>query len=487
MKILINLFYILVLFTAAGSAIAAECNTRDMPDELYKLIKDKKYNEAVKQAKAAYIKDRDNSEAAFVLARVYINSTLVSAINLNTGLLGFRPGESGKKEITAEMFKKATSSTFTVNQDYFRDTDEYIRSVVSRWPEARDFFYCLTKIYFYNADHKAFINTLHETAQLQKDNEQEAVDFLITYGTNLMHVNRFRRAEDVYSTLLKTFPGSVPLLSSRGVSVLKQGHTSRGAAYFDQAYRHNKKDVIVAGNIAEAAMLLRDFKKANRFLLRKSKLLPNRADVYFDLAINSMHAGPRRSKKYWKKYFKIHANHPDDEAWSKNAGVIQQAVDSDKTTLDDWHSLAVQMIQNRAPKYAIPVLHYVNLQKPHDASIVYSMAHAYDAGKNFDLQEKALFETLALLKHPDNQAEIDKDQIYYNLSRTAYALDKHDDALKHLEKIRDKQKLGASIDHMYGLIYEATGDKQKAERHYLYCTKKAKDPQTRDYCSASIK
>ncbi|MDH5737374.1 MAG: hypothetical protein OEZ23_03640 [Gammaproteobacteria bacterium] len=486
MKTMTRIVGIIVLLITISPADADECNTRDMPDELYKLINEKNYKQAVTKAKTAYENDSNNKEAAFVLARVYVNSTLLSIVNLDTEKLGFAPGESGTKKITADMLERAASSTFTVNQDYLQEADKFIRLAVKRWPEARDFYYCLTKIHFYSRDHDKFIQSLAETAELQKDHDKQAVDFLINYATELMNEERHQQAESVYRTLLKTYPNSVPVLSSLGVARLNQGFTADGASYFDKAYLLDNKDEIVVGNIAEVSMLLADFKKAEKFLLEKARLMPDKADIYFDLAMNAMHDNPAKSGKYWKMYFKIHEKHPDNEGWASNAKAIQEAVKDKERGIGDWYNLAEQMKQIRLPKYAIPLLHYVQKQSPKDATVFYSMAHAYDIGGHYDLQDIALQRTLSLIDSPENRYKLDKNQVHHNLARTSHALGKNKKALMHLSNVSSASGDGAGVHHLYGLIYNAMGDQKKAKQHFELCLKKNPDDSMKRYCERML-
>lgn len=474
------------LALSPGIGFAAECNTSDMPEELFQLIKKGEMDEALNRAKATYANDKKDKVAAFVLARVYINATLRSGVNFDLSKLGFKPGEKGSKSVTMEMLKKATSDGFTVDPAYYEEADKFVQSVVERWPEARDFYYCLTKIHFYSGNQERFIASLAKTAELQKHNEDEAVDFLMTYGTDLVRKNDFRRAARVYQVLLKTFPESVPLLSSLGVTAVKRGRTKQGMEYFDKAHQNDPEDIIVIGNYAEAAMLLGDFRTAEEFLLKKAEYLPNKADIYFDLAMNAIHAGPESSLPYWERYFKVHARHPDDEAWAKNAEKIQSAVNNAPDDLTLWQDLAYQMVNYRVPKYAIPVLSYVKQHKAHDAEVVYTMAQAYSVGSHLELEEEALLETLRRLDDPKNTYQIERDEIYYNLSRTTYLLEKYDNALDYLNRISSDTKNPARADYMYGLVYRARGDKEKAGKYFQSCIDKADGESIEQYCRGQL-
>ncbi|MDH5767065.1 MAG: tetratricopeptide repeat protein, partial [Gammaproteobacteria bacterium] len=385
-----SIFRCLVLLFISCQAYGAVCNTSDLPEDLHELVKQEKMDEAVKLARQSYEKNTSNKTAALYLARVYINATLTSVVNFDATQLGFMPGESGSRKVTIDMLKKATASRTAVNPDYLDYTNKFIHDLVRRWPEEKNLYYCLTKIHFYSGNHGRFLNQLAQTASLFKEDEEEVVNFLIDYGTELMQSKKYNLAADVYQTLLKSFPESVPLLSSLGVSYIKQGFTRKSMSYFEHAYRNDNNDVIVLGNLSETAMLLGEFKKAEKFLLKRTGFEPDKAEIYFDLAVNNMHLSPGAGNSYWDKYFETHARHPDNEQWAKNAKIIQQAAGDPDISISDWHQLAVQMIESGVPKYAIPLLHYVNKTQLHDPSVSYSMAYAYDTGEHYDLQESAL-------------------------------------------------------------------------------------------------
>ncbi|MDH5765942.1 MAG: tetratricopeptide repeat protein [Gammaproteobacteria bacterium] len=482
-----SILQFLTLLLICYQAYGAECNTSDLPEDIHKLVEQDKMDEAVKLAKQAYEKNINNKIAALYLARVYINATLTSVVNFDMSQLGFQTGESGSREITMDMLKKATASRTAVNPDYLDNTNKFIHDLVRRWPEEKNLYYCLTKIHFYSGNHDEFLNQLAQTASLFKNNEQEAVNYLIDYGTELMQSDNYDFAAEVYQALLKIFPESVPLLSSLGVSYIKQGFTRKAMAYFEHAYKNDRSDVIVLGNLSETAMLLGEFEKAEKFLLKRADFEPDKAEIYFDLAINNMHLRPGAGNDYWAKYFSIHARHPDDEQWAKNARVIQQAANNSDITISDWHQLAIQMIESGVPKYAIPLLHYVNKTQLQDPSVSYSRAYAYDAGKHYDLQKSALEETLKRIKQSDNKTQIDIDQVYYNLSRSTYMLGQYDQALNYLSSVSGEMKNSANIDYMYGMVYRDRGDRKKADSYFNSCLKKANGASIENFCRDQLK
>jgi len=475
-----------IILFKSGPVFSAECNTTDMPEELYQLIKDDKIDKAVSLARAAYDENKNDKQAAMVLARVYVNATLQSGMNIDLEQLGFNEGESGSKSVTVDMLKKATRNSYTVNPDYYNVTDQFITETVSRWPESKSFYYCLTKIHFYSRDHDKFLESLSKTAEFQKNNEKEAVDFLISYGTKFVKRRDYRKAADVYSTLLKTFPSSVPLLSSLGVTYIKRGKTEKAVTYFNKAHLIDSDDAIVIGNIAEASMLMGDFERAESFLLKKAKLSPDRPEIYFDLAMNAMHKGPGSSLRYWNKYFKINEKHPDNEAWVNNAREIQKAAQNKPGDLDLWHVIANQMIQVKVPKFAIPILTYIKKNHPYDAEVEFSMAHAYSVGENTDLEKQALLRTLELAEHPKNQFEVDENLLYYNISRSFYVLDEHETALDYLENISSDAENAANADYLHGLIYRDRGDLKMAKKYFQSCIEKAGDSSIGQYCRGQL-
>lgn len=469
-----------------STGFAAACDTSVMPDSLYELIKESKYDEAVQLAKADYQKQNKNKESSFVLAKVYVNATIHSGMSFDMTKLGFKKGESGKKKITLDQLKSANKSRTIVNKKYLKETETFILKTIKKWPETNGLLFCLTKIHFYNRDHSRFIKLLAQTADAHKSSKEETVDFLIGYGAEYLKNNRYELAADVYSTLLKTFPKSAPVLSTLGVTYSKRGHTKIAMRYFDKAYKISPDDIIIIGNIAESSMLLADFKKADKFLNLRAKHYPNKAEIYFDLAINAMPLNPKKSTGYWEKYFKIDAKYPDDKTWSSNAKVIQDAVKDTTYTEYDWFNLGAQMIQKRVPKYAVALMSYANSKHPYDASISYGLSHAYDSGEHYDLEEKALLDTLKRLKHPKNKFKKDPDDIYYNLSRCALNLGRVDDTEAYLRKIKTDSKLSANSDYMFGLVYQRREMKKKSLNYFKSCSKKTKSSSLKKYCEGEI-
>lgn len=476
----------LLLLEFSTVAYSAACDSSAIPEPLYKLIEYSKYDKAVEQAKAEYKKQSGNKESSLILAKVYVNATLHAGMSFDLSKLGFKKGEKGKKKITKEQLKAATRGALVVNKKYLEETDAFIQQTVKKWPESKGLFYCLTKVHFYNHDHARFIKLLDQTANAHKDSENEAVDFLITYGTKFIKTHRYDLASEVYETLLKTFPHAAPALSTLGVTYIKRGFTKKAMDYFEQAYKFAPDDTIVISNIAEAAMLLADFNKAGKFLKLKAKHNPNKVDIYFDLAINAMHADPEQSKPYWKKYFEVNAKYPDSKSWSDNAKVIQAAVKDGTYDEYDWFYLGTQMINQRVPKYAVALMTNANNKHPYDASISYGLAHAYDNGKHFDLAEKALLETLIRMKHPKNKFTTDTNEIYFNLSRCSLSLDREEDTEAYLKKVKQDSKYAANADYMFGLIQHRRGNKQKAQNYFKSCIKKAKDNPYKQYCESQL-
>lgn len=465
---------------------ADACNTSILPENLKNLIKDSEYDEAIKLARDEHNKNSKNKEFSLNLAKVYINATLVSGMNIDLSSLGFKDGESGKKKISMKQLKKSTSNRLSVNKKYFEETDEFIRKTVKKWPETKGLLYCLTKIHFYNRNHSRFIKLLSKTAEAHKNFEKEAVGFLANYGNIHIRNNRYEYATDVYETLLKTFPRAVPALSALGVAYIKRGYTKKSMGYFEKAHQIDPDDIIVIGNITEAAMLLTDFKKADKFLKLKIKHYPNKADTYFDLAINAMHKKPAKSLPHWKKYFEVNGKFPDSKTWSNNAKIIQNAVKEGKYNEYDWFAVGKQMISNHTPKYAVALMSYAYNKHPYDASISYGMAHAYDVGKHYDLEEKSLLETLKRMKNSKNKFKMNENEIYFNLSRCTFSLGREKDTLKYIKKINKNTKYAANADYMYGLVEEKRGNIKKAQTYFKSCVKKGKDSPYKNFCKNLI-
>lgn len=484
-----NIKSLFIMFLLSGYNIvvyAEACDSSAIPEQLYKLIKDTKYDEAVGQAKTDYIKQSKNKESSLILAKVYINATVHSGMSFDMSKLGFKKGEKGKKQITKEQLKAASRPSTIVNKKYLKEADEFIQQTVKKWPDSKSLLYCLTKIHFYNRDHPRFLKLLAQTAEAHKDSQEEAVNFLIGYGADILKYRRYDLAADVYETLLKTFPNSAPALSTLGVTYIKRGHTKKSMEYFEKAYQTRPNDPIVISNIAETAMLLTDFNKADKFLKLKAKHNPNKVDIYFDLAINAMHSEPKQSVPHWEKYFEVNGKHPDSKSWSDNAKIIQDAVKDGTYDEYQWFDLGKQMIRHRTPKYAVALMSNANKKHPYDASISYGLAHAYDSGKHFDLAEKALLETLKRMKHPKNKFKTDTNEIYFNLSRCSLSLDREEDTETYLKKVDQASKYAANADYMFGLVQQRRGNKQKAQDYFKSCIKKVKDSPYKKYCENQI-
>lgn len=476
--------FILSVFSTVVTAAA--CDSSAIPEHLYQLIKDSKYDEAVKQAKVEYEKQSADKESSLNLAKVYINATIHSGMSIDFSTLGFKKGQTTKKNISKEQLKAASRSRIIVDKKYLEETDAFIQKTIKKWPDSKGLLYCLTKMHFYNRDHKRFLKVLAQTAEAHKETEKETVDFLIGYGTDILRYRRYDLAAELYETLLKTFPNASPVLSSLGATYIKRGYTQKAMTYFEKAYKITPDDMIIISNIAEAAMLLTDFKKAEKFLKLKAKHNPNNAATYFDLAINAMHADPKDSKPYWEKYFEVDAKYPDDKSWSGNAKIIQTAVNDGSYNEYDWFDLGRQMIKRRTPKYSVALMNSANKKHSYDASISYGQSHAYDSGRHFDLEEKALIETLKRMKHPKNEFKTDTNEIYFNLSRCSLSLDREEDTEAYLKKVDRNSKYAANADYMFGLVQQRRGNKDKAQDYFKSCIKKAKDNPYKKHCESRL-
>jgi len=200
--------------------------------------------------------------------------------------------------------------------------------------------------------------------------------------------------------------------------------------------------------------------------------------TYFDLAMNAMHSAPADALPYWQQYFAAHKKVPDDKLWAESGKIIQAAARTGQNN-SAWVETAVEMIQRNVPKYAIPILHYVSQQRPHDAAIPYHMAHAYDVGKHYALEEQALLETLRLAGHENNTFKVNHDEVRYNLARCSYSQQRLEDAKQYLDASTDDLKKSAKADYMYGIIYRDSGNQQKARGYFSACANKANDKQGR--------
>lgn len=456
------------VLSCAPALVKAEiCDIREIPSDLYELIQEKQYDNALDIALSKYEDNTDDKEANVELTKVYLNSTLVPAVNFDLKALGFGQGETGSKKVTEEALKAASSDGFNVNKKYLGDARSFVEKTVNRWPETANLYYCLTKVEFYTRNHKVFLESLKRTVDLMREDKQ-IVDYMLGYATEYMNNQQFRKAKDTYEVLLSQFPNSVPVLSSLGVSYLKLGHSAKSLSYFEKAHAIDANDAIVISNIAEAAMLLRQNEKAERFLLLKRKKDPNNTSIFFDLAINAYSDKPAASLKWWDKYFEANKTSPDAEAWVRNAKMLKKAAVDETNNLDAWYGLGGEMIRAGIPKYAISFFSYVAKMKPFDAGATYSMAHAYDIGRHYDLQEKVLLETLDRLKSPENMVQLDSNEIYYNLSRSAYSIDDFNKVIGYLDKMKETDE-SPRVAYMYGLTFRALRDKEKAKMYFNKC------------------
>lgn len=123
------------------------------------------------------------------------------------------------------------------------------------------------------------------------------------------------------------------------------------------------------------------------------------------------------------------------------------------------------VIRARIPKYAISLLSYVYKMSPGDAGVTYSLAHVYDVGQHYDFQEKVLLETISRLKHQYNKENIDTNEIYYNLSRSAYSIEKYDAVLGCLDQMKETDE-SLRVAYMYGLTYRAKGNIGKSRTYF---------------------
>lgn len=482
LRLLMAIASLLLLIHSNAQAVA--CNTNLMPKSIYERIEAKDYSSAEKEAKKA-IRQSDSMQANLVLAHVYINSALRSAVNLDMSQLGYQQGESGSKEINIEQLKSAMSDRYYVDEEYLVKAEKQITTVIKRWPEKKNLNYCLTKLHFYAGDHQRFLKSLHKTIISNRDNEKEVVDFLIGYSAKYFKQDRYSEAGDVCKTILITFPKSAPALSTLGISYIYQGYSSRAMKLFEKAYLTAPGDTIVIGNIGETAMLIGDVPKARTFIKKRLQLEPKRTELYFDLAILAMQKGPKNSLPAWNKYLQQHKQYPDDENWAKNAKAIQSAIEQG---LDDegLHDIAVNMINANVSKYAIPPLLYLKNKHRKNAIYTYRMAHAYDVNKNYELAKSSLEQTLVRLKYPQSELEVDIDEIHYNMSRYQYSLNELDAALKSMNKIDITTPDYADTGYMYGLIYQKSGDNKNAIMHFTRCKQGAKDPQLKKSCERQL-
>lgn len=468
-------------------ANAGECRSMDMPGPLRELIQNEKYSDAEVMAKEALAKAPDALRANQVLANVYINSAVRQGMNIDTTALGFKPGESGARNITTEQLKAATSTRTFVDPEYRRKAEKHINALLERWPDQVDYYYCLTKIQFYAGDHENFIRYLDLTAKSHSRQEKEAIDFLVGYGLDYVQADRPRDAGDVYETLLKTFPRSAPALSSLGVTWLKRGSTEKAASYFDKAYQADAQDIIVLGNVAEVAMLRGEFVKAEKFYKRKLALQKgNQTATYFDLAMIAMYRGPRASLPYWDQYFARNKSDPDDAWWSEAAKVVHKSAKENKLDDQGQLELAVQMIEARAPKYAVPLMFSMKKKHPRNPVYTYVLAQAYDTGGYYDLAERAIVDTLARKKQDSESLTASVSQIRYNHSRFLYQLDRKEDALQALADVAPSDATYPSALYMYALIARDHGQKDKARDYLKQCIAKAAANPVKTNCESLL-
>lgn len=489
MPVFIHLFLFILLSTCSFSAIAAPCDARDLPKPIYDKIEKEEFSDAEKLALEAVKAAPDEQTPQVNLAKVYINAALRPAINIDFKALGIDPDKTGTlQEFDMGKLKKATSDDFAVDQEYAEKAEKQINKIYNRWPAKRSLLYCLTKIDFYSRDHGKFLKSLHHNAEAFADSEEEAVGYFLSYGQKYFKQNDPKKTADVYETLLKTFPKNAPLTSSLGVTYLQRGRTAKAAELFDNAYKLAPKDEIIVGNIAELSMLTGQFDKAERFLKIKAEMQPENTSIYFDLAMNAMHKGPKNSLPYWEAYFKQNKKHPDDRSWSDAAAVIQKAI-QDGLDEADQLDLAGQFIEGmRAPKYAIPMMAYLKEKNKSDAAFPYRMGHAYDRGEHYDLAEKALLEAYNRLeKTPSKYMDLSSNEILYNLARMAYGQKKYKDSLNYLDKMNKNEQEKANSGYMYGLTYLGLGNQAEAKKAFNLCKKSSESENLRKLCEQQVK
>lgn len=484
MKSFIKASLLVILFLHTQSVNAASCDARQLPEALHHLIADEDYSGAEKLAKQGIASAPQSRSAQINLAKVYINSALRSVVNIDPNVLGIDEHKVGTpQEISMDKLKLAMSDDFVVDREYEQKAEDQIDFVVKRWPEERSLLYCLTKIGFYARDHDKFLSSLHRNAEAFADSEKEAVGFFLGYGEKYFKRNDFKKAADVYDTLLKTFPKNAPLLSSLGVTYLRRGHALKAATLFDQAYHLAPRDEIIIGNIAELAMWTGDAAKAERFLKIKATMQPKSTAIYFDLAINAMRKGARNSLPYWDTYFQQDAKFPDDKPWSHAAGVLQQGI---KDGLDEAQQLdlANQFIETlKAPKYAIPMMMHLQEQHLLDAAFPYAMAHAYDRADFYDLAEASLLEAYhRLQKGPSKYMDLSSNQLLYNLARMTYGQERYQEALNYLDMMKKTQQEQANTAYLYGLAYLSLGKRPAARQSFALCKKASDSENLRHLC-----
>lgn len=478
---------LLFALLAHATCQAEECDARAIPDALNQQLVQKDYSGAEAAAQALVAAQPDKREAHLTLAKVYINAALRPALQFDFKALGIDPGKTGEAQpVDIKALMNATSDDYYVDADFSAKAARQIDLTVKRWPDTRSLLYCLTKMDFYARDHARFLATLQRTAQAFAEAETEAVGFFLGYAQTYMRQNRPNHAADVYSTLLKTFPKNAALLSSLGVTELQQGRMRRAVELFDRAHQHAPDDVIVIGNVFEAAILTGDFAKAEKFGRRKAELRPDDTSTYFDLAMIAMHKGAANSLPYWDTYFQQHAKHPDDPRWANHAQTIQRLA-SEGLEDEEHFELAYQMIESlRTPKYAIPLLAYLRAKDPGEPAYRYRMGHAYDRGNHYELAEEALLDTLKLLeRRPAAHIELSADDVRYHLARMAYSLEKYKDSLTHLDQIDPSGPQRVEGGYLYGLNYRKLNRMAEARAAFEACVTSASE-QLRELCRQQL-
>lgn len=489
MKIGFSVALLASVFLYSLPGFAEPCNTGALPQPLLEKLRKMDYAGAEADTVTVVQGNPDSQEAQLNLAKVYINSAIRSVVNFDFEAMGIDPNKDGTyHEIDMDMLEKNATSEIVIEPGYGQKAEEQINLVLDRWPDNRSLLYCLTKIKFYSRDHKQFLKTLHRTAETFKDTEDETVGFFLNYAKEYFDHDQARKSAEVYETLLTVFPDNAPLLSSLGVSYLYTGRTMKAIKLFDQAHEQAPKDEIVIGNIAEVAMLTGDFEKAERFLKIKAKMFPDDTSIYFDLAMNAMHKGVKNSLPYWDTYFEKNATHPDGEQWVHAARVIQQSIKDDTLTVEEQLNMASQFTEGlKTPKYAIPIMTYLQQKDHADAAYPYQLSHAYDNGQYYDLEETALKETYRRLQNsPSKYMELSQSEILYNLARTSYAQDKYRESLDYLDKMKKNDKEKANTGYLYGLVYIRLGKLKDARSSLELCAKSSNEKSLRESCQAQL-
>jgi len=489
MNLWIKTGLLLSVFLYSLPSVGEPCNSKLLPHELYEKLEKEDYAGAEAEAMKAVDNSPDIKAAQLNLAKVYINSAMRPVVNFNFSAMGIDPNKTGTpQKIDIATLEKGASDDYAVDIGFGKKAEKQINAVLRRWPESQSLLYCLTTIKFYSRDHDDFLKTLYRTAVTFSGEEEEAVGYFLGYGQYYLKHQEMEKAEEVYTTLLKVFPNNAPLLSSLGATYMYRGRAMESVPLFDKAYKQAPEDKIVIGNIAEVSMLTGDFDKAEKFLRLRAKMTPDDTSVYFDLAMNAMHIGPENSLPYWEVYFDKNKVHPDGTQWSHAAAVIRQSIKDGSLTIEEQINLADQLIEGfHTPKYAVPLMSYLQKQYKDDAAFSYQLSHAYDSGEYYDLEEKALLETYKRLqKKPSKYMEVSLNEIVYNLSRTNYIKGSYTDSLKYLDKIQKNEEEMANTGYLYGLIYIKLGKMEKARNKLLLCSKAATSSSLQQSCKQQL-